>query len=281
MESLLNREKKLYREKTRLEYQYLDLEKNAPVISRELSVDLTTIRYWMKKFSISARSHSVVMSLRQSNHVTLSKKLLEFLYGELLGDGHLGNNGPLSSFYSHSSKYLEYLVWLSGIFKGFGIAQVGKIHKNLKAGGFMYASRSYPELKTLRRKWYRLATEKERKQRRKFIKILPKNLKLTPLICRQWYIGDGSLNKDCGYTRLNTQCFTSGEVDRLIMLLINLDFKVTKHADRSIYISTYSTRDFLDFIGPCPKGIENIYGYKWNWQTAFRPGKLVECFKKR
>ncbi|GAH71686.1 unnamed protein product, partial [marine sediment metagenome] len=150
-----------------------------------------------------------------------------------------------------------------------------KINKNLTAGGFMYASRSYPELKTLRRKWYRLATEKEKSKGRKFIKIIPKNLKLTPLICRQWYIGDGSLNKDCGYTRLNTQCFTNAEVDGLIIQLTDLGFKITKHADKSIYISTYSTRDFLEYIGPCPKAIENIYGYKWNWQAAFRNGKLV------
>lgn len=218
----------------------------------------------MDKFGIPVRSKSEAHVIARGNHVTLSKNAKEFLYGELLGDGHLGNNSPLSSFYSHSSKHLEYLVWLSGIFGGFGIEKVGKIHKNLRAGGFMYASRSYPELKTLRRKWYRLATEKEKSKGRKFIKILPKNLSLTPLICRQWYIGDGSLNKKDKFITLNTQCFTSGEVDRLTMLLIDLDFKVTKHADRSIYVSTYSVRGFLEFLGACPKEIENIYGYKWN-----------------
>jgi len=256
--------KKLYREETWLQNQYLGRKKSAPEIARELGVDICTVRYWMNKFSIFARSHSMVMSLRRKNCVTLSKNAKEFLYGELLGDGHLGNNSPLSSFYSHSSKHLGYLIWLSGIFEGFGIEQVGKIHKNLRVGGFMYSSRSYPEFKTLRKKWYRLATEKEKSKGRKFIKILPRNLSLTPLVCRQWYIGDGSLNKKGKFITLNTQCFMSGEVDRLIMLLIDLDFKVTKHADRSIYVSTYSTRGFLEFIGACPKEIENIYGYKWN-----------------
>lgn len=28
-------------------------------------------------------------------------------------------------------------------------------------------------------------------------------------------------------------------------------------------MSVYSVKDFLDYIGPCPKEIQNCYGYKW------------------
>ncbi|GAI86654.1 unnamed protein product, partial [marine sediment metagenome] len=127
-----------------------------------------------------------------------------------------------------------------------------------------YMSLFYIELKDLWRKWYRPATEEERKIQpwRKFIKIIPLDLELTPLTCLMWYIGDGCLGQS-GRSRkitLSTQGFAGQEVNQLSSKMKGLGIKTTTCKDKTIYVWARSVSDFLDYIGPCPV---KCYGYKW------------------
>lgn len=264
--------KKPYMYKAWLENQYRSLEKSTYKIANEYGCSQTTIRNWIHKLEILIRSKSEAQCIAQSNHVSLTSEALEYLSGELLGDGYLDHFTRWSSSYFHSSKYRGYLEWLSKKLAGFGIEQAGKIYRHVarfkgspkRYIGFDYNSRRYVELKGVWAQWYRPATGGEEGQRgRKFIKIIPPDLILTPLVCMMWYLGDGSLSKKSGYITLSTQCFFSKEVDFLIDLLRNFGFKATKSKVMEIRISTKSTSAFLDFIGPCPKEIKSLYGYKW------------------
>lgn len=108
----------------------------------------------------------------------------------------------------------------------------------------------------LRKKWYP-----------KGKKIVPKDIVLTPLTIRQWYIGDGCLYRPPKNGRpritLHTTGFPMLDVKWLIERLIKLGFKTTYQPhNNSIYISVYSVKDFLNYIGPCP--VED-YQYKWDY----------------
>ena len=65
------------------------------------------------------------------------------------------------------------------------------------------------------------------------------------------------------YIVLYTCGFSISDVNWLIEQVNSLGFKATKYSSRnSIYISTYSTKDFLNYIGKCPI---KCYQYKWNY----------------
>lgn len=259
--------------------EYIIKKKPISKISKENGWDKTTIPKYLKKYNIPLRNPSERNLISLSNHIDLSNKALEFIYGELLGDGSLQwGNGKHSARIGYGSKYKEYLVWLSEQLNGFGIKQSGNL--NLKSKGFskndsyQYTSISYIELSKIRQYFYPLD-----------IKIIPKDLKLTPICVRQWYIGDGSICKS--KSKLNGKCynkirfytdgFVKSDVEFLSNLLngeLSIKSIVTKR--KSIYnektsynyiIDINKIQDqitFLNYIGDCPKQISSIYGYKWN-----------------
>jgi len=265
--------KKLHMRKKWLEYQYWDLEKSTCRIAREFGCSQTAVYNWLTRFHIPTRNLSESQRLVKSNHIEISGRLTEFLNGLLLGDGHLDWH-KWSSAYYNASKHEVLLEWLSTQLLHFGIEQVGKVWRQEKDTffpngkkchtiSFFYNSRRYVELKNWQKKWYRPAFREERQKGRKFIKVVPKDVHLTPLTCLMWYIGDGSFHEDFGYISFATQCFSDSEIDFLISLLEELGFKATKHSNRSICLSTKNTKNFLKYIGPCPKKIKTIYRYKW------------------
>lgn len=248
---------------------YIQKKESVQKIARGLGCSSTTVHSWIKKFQIPKRSLSESTHLSQCNHVNLSAELIGILNGLLLGDGSL-YVAKWSSNYYHGSKFRDSLVWLSGELNRYGIKQSGTIYmqrqKKYSGVAFYYNSRYYVELKSIHFKWYRPATEEERKKGRKYIKILPGDLKLTPLTCLHWFIGDGYLGKSGKYTNYITLCtqgFTEEEVYLLVSLLKSLSFKATKHKDKTIRISTKSTKDFFEYIGPCPREIKGCLGYRW------------------
>ena len=264
----------LYKDEMWLRSQYSKLQKSSCMIAKEHGCSNTTVMYWLRKFKVPIRSRSETTCIAQSNHISISKTALEFLNGSLLGDGHLELQ-RMSAAVTYSSKYEGYLKWISKKVAQFGIEQSGAINKYegwvMFPGGkkhygtfFRYGSRHYVELKELQSKWYRPATQEERERGRKFFKIIPTGLELTPLTCQQWFLDDGKISrrgKDIGFS---TQGFSDGEILFLISLLADLGLKTTTNKNREIYVSRRSKKDFLNYIGPCPQEIKSIYGYKWD-----------------
>ena len=197
------------------------------------------------------------MTRWKHNHCELSQKAIEWINGELLGDGSLRSRSHCSAQFTYGTKHLEYIRYISKILNSFGIKQGGRINKHLSKFGcysYHYRSLSYAELLPLHKEWY-----PEGK------KVVPKNLKLTPLTCRQWYIGDGTLQglkKTKPDIRLASQGFTVYDVEWLVDQMVNLGFRVTKTDNNKIHISVYSTEEFLEYIGSCPV---ECYKYKWNY----------------
>ena len=194
---------------------------------------------------------------RRHNHCSLSQEAIEWISGELLGDGCLYSRSKYSAQFKYSSKYLEYIQYIFQSLISFGIT--GRISKHLSEFTsnyvYRYTSHSYLELLPIQKQWY---PEDE--------KIIPRNIKLTSLVCRQWYIGDGclaQLKDNKAYIRLATNGFSILGVKWLIKKLIIIGFKTTRQLSRNtIRISEKSTKSFLDYVGKCPV---KCYKYKWNY----------------
>jgi len=227
-------------------------------IAQKLDVGKGTVGKWLKRFGIPARSSSVGRHIRTCNHCDLSKKAIEWINGELLGDGCIKSQSKYSACFSYSSKHKEYIKYVSDTLLSFGIKQTGNIliehHKDWGNTSYSYISKHYIELLPIRKKWYPFDK-----------KIVPKGIKLNPLTCRQWYMGDGCIQyygpNGKANIKLCTNGFTIIDVNRLINKLQNLGFKSTRQPSRNIInISAYSVSAFLNYIGECPA---ECYAYKW------------------
>ena len=249
-----------YCNKKWLEEKYLIEKLSTSQIAKLCNCGQSTIYSWIKKHKIKFRSCSESAHLAETNHCNLSNIARQWIDGELLGDGCLQSQSKYSALFSYSSKYMEYINYVSKTLNSFGIKQAGKIYtlhnKEWDCYTYQYRSLSYVELLSIKNRWY---PEPKKK------KIIPRDLKITPLLLRQEYIGDGSLNNNGHRNKsigLCTNGFPVSDVRWLAKQLENLGFKSSvRKSSNTIGISTESTRDFINYIGKCP--IE-CYEYKWN-----------------
>jgi len=261
---------KKYKEKEWLTEKYHSEMLSASAISKEAGCCKQTILKWLHNLQIPVRTDSEAMRLvkRRVKHVQLCGYLLEFLEGELLGDGSVHIPKQRTGRYTHSSSRREYLVWLSGELSAWGL-KGGAVYKTVgKSWGkeyptWHYQSNQYAELADLRKRFYPAGK-----------KIVPNDLILTPIIARQWFIGDGCLRhpphtkRERPYIEFCTDCFNKHDRDFLSNQLCSKGFKAFSRASGRIRISTFSTQDFLKWIGPCPEQIRGVYGYKWQYDTS-------------
>ena len=248
----------LHNNKEWLRQKYVDEKLSTYKIAKLCNISDEPIRLRLHKFNIPIRSRSEAEHLASGNHCNLTQEAIEWINGELLGDGHIRSQSPYSANITYTSKYSEYLEYVSNTLMSFGIGQAGKIHKEYNkkfdCSVYHYNSRCYVELLPIYRQWY-----PEGK------KIVPKDIKLTPITLRQHYIGDGCLghqkNKN-PYIKLSTDGFLVFDVEWLVNKLVELGFKSTRRKRNDIHISSYSVKNFLKYIGKCPV---RCYEYKWGY----------------
>ena len=250
---------KYYKNKDWLKKRYINEKMSTYRIAEICNCNSSTIWRNLKKFGILVRTKSESLHLSQANHCNLIDKARQWIDGELLGDGCLHSYSKYSACFCYSSKYLEYINYVTDILNSFGIKQAGSFVKeyNKEFGKYVYhyCSLNYVELLPIRKRWYPNGK-----------KIIPRDLKLTPLLLRQEYISDGSLrHRKIGrpYVTLCTIGFLTEDVKWLVEHVNKLGFKATKWICKNvIQISAYSTEDFLDYIGECPV---QCYQYKWEY----------------
>jgi len=242
-----------YRDKRWLLQQYWENGRSTCDIATELGCNPGTIYYWLQK-------HGILVRRVLEHHVSLSPPALQFLEGELLGDGGLiYSSGQKSARFAYSSKHYDYLMWLASELQKMGIQQSGDLYKQTRGECYwwQYQSRHYRELATLKRRWY-----PEGK------KVVPEDIELAPVVARQWYLGDGSLcrsRRQRAWIEFCTDGFALSCVRLLADKLAALGFNVTFQPKKNrVRMSASSVSDFFDYIGPCPPEIEHVYGYKWD-----------------
>ena len=184
----------------------------------------------------------------------------QVMIGGLLGDSYLylyehHINAGLAI--GRSSKDKEYLEYQFEVFKNFcSVGIKDKVYfdkRTLKTYYNSYFRTVVCEPFTiLRKEWYPEG-----------IKIVPKSLKLTPLICAIWFCDDGTICKQYKNSlriALSTDGFKKSEVKFLKHLLldeIKIPFSITKKPNREkdegyyLYISRKEyIKTFVNYISP-------------------------------
>jgi len=194
--------------------------------------------------------------------------------GSMLGDGcivkNFTNNG-ICHFEKMQSKYdyigvdkMQFMEWHKLNFDDFN----STIHQNTaQASGlvsqiygdkiyerYLFSTKSLKFWEKMESKWYTSRTDHYWFKRRK---IIPNDLKLTPLTLCIWHMDDGSNSPKDANIELNTQGFTPEEVDFLIERLkqdlgIESKRKVSgiKDIQFKIYIGRKYYFEFIEMIKP-------------------------------
>jgi len=255
---------------------YIKENKTTVEIGKELGISFSTVNRYLKILDIPLKISSEAASKRRGS-LKISGVLAEILDGELLGDGYLikPKKGNCNCYFGYGTARKDYLIWLAKTLRILGLnSRDNSVYESIGRGystnlSYWYQSHRFPELSDLHKRWYPDGKKK-----------VPKNIELTPTVCRHWYIGDGSLNKSFPalYITLSTQSFTATEVDGLIKMLneIGVGAKQGKHPNGAVIVmGKEAATAFLNYIGQCPKKIEHVYGYKWGTR------RYSECYSMK
>lgn len=225
-----------------------------------------------KRKNCSRQCHYLSRSIELPN---LSNRQKEIITGSLLGDAHLEK--PQKE--SHNSRFRkgqkkEFLEYQNSLFEELNpysktIKTYDKTHSNgvVEHESLVY-THSHSVFTELRNIWY----EKE-------IKIVPKDIVMTPLTLAYWFCDDGYTGGD-NNAFLCTQCFTIEEVTMLSeFLLRDLDVKSVPVKSKigsngvqqySLYIGSRNYDYFVNVISDhivwdCMKHKTIIHKRKHKW----------------
>lgn len=246
-----------YRDKDWLMQKYYTEGLSLRAIGKLQGVSNISITRSMERFNLKRRTKAEGKHYSNGNSCDLTKEAKDWINGELLGDGCIIQHGNYSAQFHYGSKHREYICFVSTTLSSFGIEQAGNIR--MQGGNdYHYCSRSYPELLKIQKNWY---------INRK--KTVPKDIELTPITCKQWFIGDGTMisrDRTFSYIVLCSMGFSSECIDVLTHKLNNIGFSTRVNGKRNITIRTISTKDFLEYIGDCPV---DCYQYKWQGRIKY------------
>jgi len=197
----------------------------------------------------------------RAKHCVLSPGLRELLDGLLLGGGSLVSHHPKKKtyFFTQASTKLPYIKWIAEQLNKSGIEPQGKIvpmtenRFHQRSQYWRYTSWAYYELTEIWFRWYR-----------KGKKEVPPDLKLTPTIALLWYLRGGYLGKG-NKIRFAVTRYSSQSFQRLRQELrrIGCQSRLYLHSKKVIELPSVDSKRFLDYIGPCPKKLQKVLGYKW------------------
>lgn len=161
---------------------------SANKISIREGINIATLIYNLRKMNVTIRSSSEGVDKyydsQGRNKIVLSNELREIILGNLLGDGCIRKGkSNIRNSYSHVDKNLEYILWLESKFNDSGIETYHNQSKQ-KSRCFYFQTNTYDVFSEFRNMFYK--NDK---------RITPKNIELTPIILRQWFISDGTASK--------------------------------------------------------------------------------------
>lgn len=217
-------------------------------VAEKFNCNEKTIRRNLIKYGLKTRNISEIASLRQLIKDDISDDTTEIINGELLGDGNLSSRCNFSARYQHSSSKKEYIDWLSNKLK-LKHSDIIKQSNNI----YHFSTKSYLKLKSIYDYWY---IDNKKK--------IPYMLKLTPVMALHWYIGDGCKSSKTIVT-IGTYGFHIDDLNKLMNQLSKFNPRLyyqCKNMPSGYGYRLAMNINFLNWIGNCPKEIENIYGYK-------------------
>lgn len=201
--------------------------------------------------------------------VNLSDEFLEHFTGFMLGDGFLSNRNKSK----HSTQFIMRNVNPSYIYSVSKLLAKEKIDHTVKIrdvkGNFPGSRESssvytkfYKTFTDFENKWYETRSDGTH------FKVVPNDLKLTPISLLQWYIGDGylvNLRNEPNRVQFCTERYSDDEIVFLKECFIR-DFGLDIQIDwnrRRLRIPKKLLGDFFEILPSCPSDFAHELGYKW------------------
>lgn len=173
-------------------------------------------------------------------------------------------NNAINPFFTYTDKKEDHIRYISDILTKYEIKHSINFNKNNEC--FQLQSETRPEFHKYYELFYGYEGLNENNQKRK---ILP-DITLTPIILRNWFIGDGSSVKqqNCSTHKGQISCkykneFILDQFNKLFDKVVVYEYKTSSGATCYTYsIPNKSFIKFLNYIGECP-----IESYKYKWIT--------------
>lgn len=171
------------------------------------------------------------LTREEKEKIIIPEDFHQMIIGMLLGDGSLYGG---SSFWIEQ-KDKDFVEHLWKKFSEINLVVKSpqkrtKIDKRLNVNGIQYndsytyhfKSCSLPYFKNLYKKWYTISGELSKSGKKKMTKIIPNDLKITPISLAYWIAGDGyfSKRKKDGFLIIHTNSFTLKENKLLSEILL-------------------------------------------------------------
>jgi hypothetical protein len=266
-------QKKINISKTELVELYTNQKKSTTQIAKIYNSNFGTILARLEEYNIPIRKRKDSICIARGYHksIKLNEYIYQILDGVLLGDGGYDFGGKdkktASLKITQMEKHRGWLDELKTIFEDNKI-ECSMVYratnpKSKRHSQWVLRTRYYVELGDERKRWYL-----------KGKKIVPKNVRLTPIALSQWYIGDGTLGtirktksgKKFYSLNLCTESYTKEENEFLrdkLKKLYGWNFKVSKYRNNSYRLGTNQTKEIKDFLyKTSPYKIE-CFNYKW------------------
>jgi len=247
----------------------IDILRDRDLTHKQL-MELLPHRSWN---SIRKKSYEYGLqrTMRSSGHITQEEadkiwdngEFRQVIEGHLLGDACIDKKGHA---FRISTIRKSYAYWLQKFLnattnKTNSIISYPSVIRHWKTGDCL----SRPYWMTVccckgifgeqRERWYPIG-----------IKIVPKDLVLTSVVCNRWYIDDGWLSKKENVIELCTDSFTEEDREFLASQIdknVGIKTSVSNHRRKYFRICIYKKeqiRKFLEYIGQSPT---KDYAYKW------------------
>lgn len=239
---------------------------NISNISKQLGFSFITIKKMLKEINVNLRSEKESRLLGATNRlkfIEISYELEQIINGCLLGDGYIVNKTNRQAYFVQSCIHKDYIIWLKNQFDKCGI--VSKIRfvpehfdkRGIKNSNcWVFTTRSYVNFLEIYNKWYNNK-----------IKIVPKNIILSQNLLKNWWIGDGYLNKKSGIGTVASHGFTEIEnifLKNLLSLTLKDNVVIRKdntHNKYYLYLPRKTVNKLIDYIGSC---LVESFEYKWS-----------------
>jgi len=181
----------------------------------------------------------------------------EILIGSLLGDGTLRkkNRGYKDNctFIKNQCKKdkdgndkIDYMKWHFDNFSPYS-SSIGIVKKKEGQNQYEFRTKASPVFTELEKKWYIPSNKKNKR-----IKIIPRDIKLTPLSLCIWFMDDGTNYPEKRQAKIYSMSFTHEEHEFLCEVIkrdMGISFKIQKYKHQyNLYIPTEYYLEFINII---------------------------------
>ena len=224
--------------------------------------NIATIRYFLLKNEIPIRNvKESVKKFRKKSILILDDFFIQNFIGWILGDGGLRIcKNSINPYFTYTDLKKDHIDYVSSILYKYNIKHY--IGQNKQSSCYYIQSESRPEFHKIYNLFYGYDGLNENNQKRK---ILP-NIILTPIILRNWYIGDGCSSKQSKSFNHKGVIVCKYKNDFILKQFNDLfeDIKChySKKGSYQYYFNNKNLIKLLNYIGECP-----VEGYKYKWIT--------------